>query len=386
MNKIFKSSIFTFVLLFILTVSSISIFASQISELENEQESISEDIKKQQEMLEEANKQIQLTKDELVILDEKLEEAKNKLLLAEQDVENATEVLNETEMQLNEIQLEYEVQLENFKKRLRVMYQFGDVGYIEVLLGSESFADFFNRLEYINAIAEHDRQIVDDLYVLETTIQTKLDEIELQKIELEKLLFKQTTITDELRSSRENKSDLIQTLDSDAEKYQNSIDELEQSSKEIENTIKKIQQEQANQNNKVYYTGGIMEWPVPSNHSITSPFGNRIHPITGVKTFHKGIDIPANSGKDVVSAESGVVISATYINGYGNTVIVDHGDGISTLYAHNSSLTVSVGQEVARGDVVALIGSTGFSTGPHLHFEVRKDGVATNPMDYLGSN
>ncbi len=385
MKKILNTGKFLLLLVLTLSFVPMTAFASQISDLENKQSDISEDIKKQQQMMEEANKQIEITKNELVELDISLQEAKNNLLRAEEDVNNATEILKETESELNEVQANYEQQLETFKQRLRVMYEFGEVGYLEVLLGSESIAEFFNRLEYVNAIAKHDKEIVDELVELESNIKAKLFEVQEQKIAVEKLLIKQTSITNDLKSARNTKSSLISTLDSNVERYEESIAELEKSSKEIENMIKKIQEEQAKNNAKVYYTGGEMEWPVPSSYRITSPFGNRTHPITGVKTMHKGIDIGANSGTNVIASEDGIVISSSYINGYGNTVIIDHGDGYSTLYAHNSALKVSLGQEVSRGDVVALIGSTGFSTGPHLHFEVRKNGVATNPMNFLGS-
>ncbi len=382
MKKMIKAISLSLVVTIILSFLPYNAFASQISNLEDKQQGLEEDIKKQQELIDKANEAIEVTKTELSVLDDELQEARNNLITIKSNLDEANYRLNETTRQLDEIQLQYEVELENFRQRLKVMYEFGDVGYIEVLLGSKNIADFFNRLEYVNAIANHDKKIVDELVELEASIQAKLQEVETEKIEVEKLLVKQTDVTKSLNSKRESKASLISTLNSNVDQYNSKIAELEKSSKEIEDMIKKIQ---AANNNKVYYTGGKILWPVPSDGRITSPYGYRIHPITGVKTFHKGIDIPANSGANIVAAESGKVITAAYLNGYGNTVIIDHGKGMSTLYAHNSSLQVKSGQEVTKGDVVALAGSTGFSTGPHLHFEVRINGATVDPKQYVGT-
>ncbi len=383
MKKMIKAISLSLVLTIIISFLPHNTFASQISNLEDKQQGLEENIKKQQELIDKANEAIKVTKTELSVLDDELQEARNNLITIKSNLDEANSKLNETIRQLDEIQLQYEVELENFKERLKVMYEFGDVGYIEVLLGSKNIADFFNRLEYVNAIANHDKKIVDELLELEASIQVKLAEVEREKMEVEKLLVKQTDVTKSLNSKRESKASLISTLHSNVEQYNSKIAELEKSSKEIEDMIKKIQA--ANSGNKVYYTGGKIKWPVPSDGRITSDYGYRIHPITGVKTFHKGIDIPANSGAQIVAAESGKVITAAYINGYGNTVVIDHGKGMSTLYAHNSSLKVKSGQEVTKGDVVALAGSTGFSTGPHLHFEVRLNGATVDPKQYLGT-
>ena len=131
------------------------------------------------------------------------------------------------------------------------------------------------------------------------------------------------------------------------------------------------------------FVGGEFAWPCPSSHYITSSFGNRLHPILKTWKYHTGVDIGASSGKDILAAASGKVLMATTYGGYGNCVMIDHGGGIVTLYGHASRLCVSNGAVVKRGDVIAKVGSTGRSTGPHLHFEVRKDGAYVDPMSYF---
>jgi murein DD-endopeptidase MepM/ murein hydrolase activator NlpD len=217
---------------------------------------------------------------------------------------------------------------------------------------------------------------------------------------LEVLKLKEKTKLNELEARIKEKEDLIQTLQNNEQLYEEQLDDLLKSSNEIESLIK---QEQARiekerlaleaskssqsqvDNTNVYssYAGGMLLWPVPGRSSISSGYGTRISPISGKSEFHTGIDIPAPTGSNIVAAESGVIISAGNQNGYGLTVVISHSNSLSTLYAHNSRLVVQTGQRVNRGDIIAKAGSTGYSTGPHSHFEVRVSGAHTNPINYL---
>jgi murein DD-endopeptidase MepM/ murein hydrolase activator NlpD len=182
---------------------------------------------------------------------------------------------------------------------------------------------------------------------------------------------------EQVASAKDDRTKVLNNLLKDLKELNRLEDKLLQESKELEKKILALQS-----NGK--YTQGKIGWPVPSSTRITSPYGYRIHPILKTKKLHTGIDIGAKSGSAVLAGNAGKVIFAGYYGGYGYTVIIDHGGKISTLYAHNSKLLVKEGDEVKRGQDIAKIGSTGLSTGPHLHFEVRENGQHKNPMNYLG--
>ncbi|MFV0441116.1 MAG: murein hydrolase activator EnvC family protein [Lachnospirales bacterium] len=390
---------------FILSFNVFEVDATEIDELEGQQSEIEENIQNNQNLIEETQSQIQITENELTVIDKQLTEAREKLVLVKNDVDKTNLELEEIETKLAETRAEYDRKFELFKERVRVMYEFGDVTYLEVLLGSESLNDFFTRLEYVNSIANHDKEIVDDLIAMEEEISIQLAEVEVKKAELDVLLLEQTNAAKELNIARSNKASLITSLESNVESYQSKVDELEQTSNDIEVMIKELQEaaelaaaqqaaaELAANNNSnssssggtASYNGGTFAWPIPGRYSITSEYGTRTHPLTGVVKTHTGVDIGATTGDSIVAGADGTVITSGYLNGYGNTVIIDHGNGFSTLYGHNSGLDVSVGEYVTRGQHIARAGSTGFSTGPHCHFEVRVSGSHVDPMPYLGS-
>ncbi len=215
----------------------------------------------------------------------------------------------------------------------------------------------------------------------EELIAKKIEDIKVEQTEITNLIEQEKKHKKELETKVQEKENLMVKMNSDLEKYQQQLKDLEASSNNIE---KLIQQAQANNKTKFNYSGGKLEWPVPGRTTISSGYGRRTSPISGRGEFHTGLDIPAPTGTKIYAAESGIVINAGTINGYGYTVIIDHGNGLSTLYAHNSRLNVKVGQTVKRGDLIAFAGSTGYSTGAHCHFEVRKNGKHTNPWSYLG--
>jgi murein DD-endopeptidase MepM/ murein hydrolase activator NlpD len=249
--------------------------------------------------------------------------------------------------------------------------------------------DLLNRVEYVNRIAESDKQLVAKLQETENLIGEKLDEVNKSKREMVFLSGQYELKHADLESAKQKKAQLVEKLSADEALYLQQIKDLEEDSNRIEKLImdaeaemaRKLAEERARAVS--VYQGGKISWPVPSSGNITSPYGNRIHPINGRTEFHTGIDISANYGADIVAAEGGVVLSAGWNGGYGNTVVINHGNGLSTLYAHGSKLVVSAGENVTKGQVIAKAGSTGYSTGNHLHFEVRLSGKHTNPVSYV---
>lgn len=282
----------------------------------------------------------------------------------------------QTQSDLDKKKAEIDVQNGSMNQRLRAMYKNGDVGILEILLGSASITDFMTNLDMAQKIFDND---VDVLKTLQQQ-QEILDNYRAQLLALNNELTSQkqekTSQEGELQDSRGSVASLKSSVSKNNKVLEAQVDEMNEEANALVDEIRKLEGGGA-------YIGGQLGWPVPSSTRITSPFGYRIHPILGIRKLHTGIDIAAKSGSTVVSAGPGTVIKAAWNNSYGYMVMVDHGGGIVTLYAHNSVLKVKTGDNVKRGERIALSGSTGASTGPHVHFEVRVNGEYKNPMNYL---
>lgn len=276
---------------------------------------------------------------------------------------NTIEYIVTTENNIKKKQKEMAEQKENLNDRLRVMYKNGSVGFVDVVLGSNSISELVSNIEIIKKIYKNDVRV---LKLLKRE-HAKLEQI---KIELNK---KKISLVKQKKIMEEEKKKL------DAKKKQLEKEELQLQAEANQLTA----QLKAIMDSKTKYVGGVFAWPVPSSRYISSPFGNRFHPILKQYMLHTGLDIGAATGTTIVAAGNGKVILASWYGGYGNCVIIDHGGGIATLYGHCSSLAVGVGAEVKRGQTIAYVGTTGRSSGPHLHFEVRKDGQYVDPMGYL---
>ena len=243
------------------------------------------------------------------------------------------------------------------------MYKNGSLGFVDVLLGSGSISEFVSNLEIIQKIYKNDMDVLD-------TLDKEHKELQAIKKQLKEKRAKLATQKDELADEKAKLDEKKKALKKEEDALKAEADRL---TSEILSMIDKNSQ----------YIGGEFTWPCPASTYITSSFGNRLHPILKSWIFHTGLDIGCSSGKDILAAASGKVIMAQVYGGYGNCVMIDHGGGIVTLYGHASKLCVSKGDVVKRGQVVAKVGSTGRSTGPHLHFEVRKNGEYVNPMKYF---
>lgn len=276
--------------------------------------------------------------------------------------ESAQEIA-ETEDKIEKKEKEMKKQEKNLNARLKVMYKSGSLGFIDVLLGSGSISEFVSNVEIIKRIYENDVEVLE-------TLEREQKELEATKAELKK---KRASLASQKEELAAEKADLEEKKAA----LKKEEDALKAEADRLTSEIKKL----TDQNSK--YVGGEFTWPCPASTYITSSFGNRLHPILNTWIYHTGVDIGCSSGKDILAAASGTVIMASWYGGYGNCVMIDHGGGIVTLYGHASELCVSDGQSVSRGQVIAKVGSTGRSTGPHLHFEVRKNGEYVNPMSYF---
>ncbi len=292
-------------------------------------------------------------------------------------------------------------QYDNYLNRAKMMVERGSVTYLEVLLNSKSFSDLLARYSVVKQIVRYDSQKLDELKAIEQKIAAIKTELENEKANLVSLKADETAQMNTLSAKRAESQKIIAGLEADKSSYEQALDNAEKAEANARAEIKRLAEEAekkaaaaaaaksqsggSTKSSTATYSGtysGGMIWP--SSGSVTSPYSTRVHPVTGKVRKHAGIDIGSPYGSNIVAAAAGTVIVAGYNSGgYGNYVVISHGSGISTLYAHASSLCVSAGQTVSQGQVIAKVGSTGLSTGPHLHFEVHVNGATVNPTQYL---
>lgn len=340
---------------------------------------------------------------------EELKEVKKELDGALQEVAEISDSIGDVETEINTLSGKIEVlknsiseKEEDLKQkqtlldeRLAASYMNGGTSpYMEALF-SGGVVNLVSNFDMIKQIAEYDNNLINEVKNTKAALEDEKRQSEEAKEEKEKK-------NDELKSLKSKKQAKVNTLTDEQKAIQTKIDDYDAETKKMQKLEKQAlakEQEEAEAAKRASVTSrgssssssgtvkgsGQFLWPVPASHSISSPYGYRIHPIYGTKKFHSGIDIPASTGTSIVAADSGTVILASYgyNGGYGNYVIISHGNGYTTRYAHCSSLSVSVGQNVSRGQHIANVGSTGASTGPHCHFEVRINGETQNPSNYV---
>lgn len=365
------------ILALIFVFNFIYAYADTLEELKKQQENVNKQIENTKNEIKSIEKQTEDVEKEIEELDKKLDVVTSELEQVEKEIAELETDIEKTTLELEEAENKIEEKQDVFNKRLRVMYKTGSIGYLEVLLSSADIKDFLSRTDMLKAIAKHDTELLKYMKEQRDTIELKKTELEMQKKSMELSKTKLEDRRRELASVTRSKEDRMRDLEKDLKAYEAEEDKLIDLAKEIEDEIIKRSR------NTGSYEGGQMQWPVPGYSRISSPFGYRIHPILKVKKLHTGIDIPAATGTPIVAAAAGTVIYAGTLGGYGKTVMVDHNGGIVTLYAHNSQILVKEGQVVERGETLSKAGSTGMSTGPHLHFEVRENGTYVDPMPYL---
>jgi murein DD-endopeptidase MepM/ murein hydrolase activator NlpD len=378
---------------------SASAQASSVSDLKDKQAKVQQEQQLTKEALDGTLAQKSQTESEMEEADALLTEVSGSLIATMDRLDKTNARLASVEAELAEARQQRQEQYETLKERMRYMYMNGSINYFDVLFEASDFSDFVNRVEYINRIVVNDKTLVSKLEATEATILEKTEEVEKQKSNIELLLLEQERQQEELEAVMAEKQALYDKLDSDEKTYQEKLDSLTKAEKEVKDLIaaaeaaaeakrKAAAAASANNNyasltkNVSPYTGKML-WPVPGRYTISDVYRARRNPVNGKSEFHTGVDIPAPTGTSIVAADAGVVIYSGWKGGYGNTIIIDHGNGITTLYAHNSKLVAAVGSLVDKGETVSRAGSTGNSTGPHCHFEVRINGTTTNPQSYL---
>ena len=354
--------------------------STDIDYLNQERESLEKEISTKESIISYNEEEMSSMLVEIEQLSQQITDKENEveeLLIKAKEINKYVE---STQEKLDVAQEEYDAQKEILDDRLVAMYKMGKVEYIDVLLNSDSLSAFLSNYYLISKIVKADSDLLDEVKEKRDSILALEETLKSYQSELDYNIDEATKTKVALTNMKVLKDNKVATLNKEDLEYHNQIEEYRNQIAALEARIKLLVAANAS---GTPYVGGDFVWPVPGYNKITSKFGMRTHPITGVYKLHTGTDIGAPTGADFVASNKGIVIAAEYNTAYGNYVMIDHGGGIQTLYAHGSQIVVSVGQEVSAGDVVLKIGSTGYATGPHAHFEVRINGTPVEPLTYL---
>lgn len=348
---------------------------------ETAQEKINNSIKKQNEIKQEINKANEKKKTAMAeynAIDREVVAQQAVVDKTHADVAECEAKIAQKDEELRIAQEECDKQYAAYCERAKKLLQKGNVSYLEILVDADSFSDFLTRVSLVKQIAKYDNNKLEELREFANQIELLKKELEEENVRLTALKKEADAQMAVLREKQAKSQSIIDALKADIASYEKALKAQEAAEAAAREEIRRL-----TQGSSGTYTGGAFAWPSVSTY-ITSPYGTRVHPVTGKVKTHSGIDIGAGMGTNIFAAADGtVIISGWNSGGYGNYVVIDHGGGITTLYAHCSSLLVSRGQKVSRGQVIAKCGSTGMSTGPHLHFEVLKNGAHTDPYAYL---
>ena len=429
--KIYVKKLVSGLLTVSLTLAFIGVAdAASVSQLQKQSSAFKNKISSVQSQINSTKQQKASTQSEIQELDRQLASVQAEITQLNTKIQETTANLNKSQQELKEAIATREAHYNTLKKRIRVMYEYGNSGYLEALLSSDNFSDFITRLEYTNKLVEYDNKVLKDYTHSEEVIATNVKTIAKDKKQIE-----------DMKAEQARKNQIVKQLDSNQSTYEAQIADLQQQDANVQALIQKAEAEakareaaaakakadaaakakaaaqaakaksssssrtksSTRSKSSRYNTGSSntfggsssatvyssngkhYQYPIPAynGYKPNSGYGYRSSPIAGGTEFHTGVDLKATLNTDVIAAESGTVIYAGWRGGYGKCVIIDHGGGYSTLYAHNNVLKVSVGQTVQRGQVIAGAGTTGYSTGVHSHFEVRINGQHTNPTGYI---
>lgn len=361
------------------------------------------EIEKKKQELEKAKSE--LTSDVLE-MDKQMIEIEGKIADLEDLISRKSEEVEQTKLQLKQAKEDVEKQYEDMKIRIRFMYEHGSSTYIQILLGAGSFGEMLNKAEYIEQLSEYDRMMLekfketkDEVATLEQSLESQVDSLLVQKKEVDAKRNEMDGLIKDKESEIVKYQEDIKDQQAAIEEYEAMIAEQDATIKALEAAVaaakeakKKAEEERKKASlsgnsvggyKELTFSGGPFCWPAPSYTRISDVYGYRMHPILNVEKFHNGIDMAAPTGTPILAAADGIVIAAAYSPTMGNYIMIDHGSEIYTIYMHASSLSVSNGATVKKGDRIGSVGSTGRSTGAHLHFGVRQNGSYVNPANYL---
>ena len=376
MRKINKTFIITILLICIAS----PLFAADLNELQNQKNTIQDQVNQTNEELNNVNEDLTENLKQIQKLDENIQTNEESINKLNDEISKTETEISKIDEELNKATDIYTKQKALLDSRLVAIYEAGDTNYLEIVLSAKSISDFFATYYIVSEMASYDIELLEFVENKKNEIEQNKNKIDEQKknLESQKRNLAKTEIA--LSNTKLLRKNYLEKLSQEEQELQAKIDEYYAQINSIETEIRSLA--------KVInfgedYSGGPMKWPIEGHYTITSNYGMRVHPITGVYKLHTGVDISASLGTEFTAIANGVVVKAEYNSAYGNMIVIDHGGGVQTLYAHGSEIVATVGQVVNAGDVVLKVGSTGYSTGPHAHFEVRINGSPVNPLDYV---
>lgn len=379
MKKKFVASI-----LLILIIASMgrAVWAEDLNELYTQHNQI-------QEQQNAASSQLEIVKSELSVTLQQIQELSQNIDKYQKEVEQMDEKIQPLEVSISELEAKLAIAQKNYEEqkklvddRLVTIYENGETTYLDVLVTSKSITDFLSNYYLVSELAKYDIDFLNEIELQKKNIEVNKEKLEKQRKEYLEIKQSRERKALILTNTRTLQNDYMNKLTEEERKVQEQIDLYRSQIAQIESEILQLS---VNSMGTVYI-GGIMAWPVPGYTRITSSYGMRTHPITGIYKLHTGVDLGAPIGANFIAAADGMVVKAGYNSAYGNMVIIDHGGGISTLYAHGNEIIAKLGQPVKKGDIILKVGQTGYATGPHAHFEVRLNGTPVNPMPFITSN
>ena len=368
-------------------------YASEITNAKNKKSALEKKKKEIQESLSRLEEKKTSIVEYIAELDKQLADINNSIEDLNYKITTTKTNLEKTKVELQKAEAEEVKQYETMKSRIQQMYVSGNDEFVQIILSSESLSDFLNRSEYVKQISKYDNNMFNEFKKIKEEVAAKKADIEDKLAQLqemnEELVYKKQTV---MKLSRDKQAELakynaaIAASSEELISYNEAIkaqqDELDRL---IEEQQKKIEASEGSYNYEISSNAATgFVWPTPTSYRITCNFGYRTAPTSGASTYHKGIDIGLPTGSPIVATKAGTVVMASYNSVRGYYVVINHGSGIMSYYFHNSQILVDVGEQVAAGQQVAKAGSTGVSTGPHLHFAITFNGVYVNPRKYVG--
>lgn len=369
-------------ILILCTTLSTGSIATDISDLDKQKKEVSEELNKKNKQLEYVNEELTTALLEIQKLDDEILQYETDLNKYETQLSKLQTSIDEAIEKIDLVQEDYQTREEILRERLVEMYKAGDVTYLEVLLSSKSLTEFISSYFLMRQLVEYDNKLIEQVEREKNDLEYTKAKLEKEQKEVKTIKAKKEQTTIILNNKKTLQKAHVNKLSEEEKKLQKEIIEYKKEVYRIQSLISQVSGEP---NLQIQYTGGDMIWPVAKEGTaITSYYEQREHPITGIIHYHSGIDIGnAYFGTPVVAALDGYVSYAGWLGEYGNCVIINHGNGVSTLYGHGQAILTTLHKEVKQGELIMEVGSTGNSTGPHLHFEIRINGYTVNPLLYV---